>query len=216
MAAISKSFARNFIAEWISLLLGACLLSLPVSVVLPQLGAGLLVLPVIGALLGAAQWWVLHRRTEMSRWWIGTTALGACLGGALALAIAKAIPYFDQPWHWSDQPQGLLAGAGLGLSIGLLAGIAQLPLLRKKFTGTLQWPLVNALGAAVFLALLLGNPLAHSVQGLIDATFGGLPAVAGVATAVVALLYFLITPLFWILPTGIALQLLSHDPQSPR
>jgi|MudIll2142460700_1097286.scaffolds.fasta_scaffold66000_3 hypothetical protein len=130
---------------------------------------GWLMFPFLATLLGAAQWLVLRQRIPRSGWWILATVAGLNAGVALAQGAGQLLSRgTNQPWAWDSQPKILL----LYIFIGLLLGLAQLPILWRHIRGRVRWLLASLLGW-----LALGLVLGKSIDRMSDIfAFGAIPA----------------------------------------
>ena len=78
----TNRFQRTFLAKWILVTSGAFILALPISFIVPQLfqpitwAHHLAVAPIIGAVVGCAQWLMLRKRIALSGWWVLACAIG--------------------------------------------------------------------------------------------------------------------------------------------
>jgi NhaP-type Na+/H+ or K+/H+ antiporter len=112
-----------------------------------------------GAVVGTAQWLLLHRRLPHAFWWIAATAIGWAIGWAIGGAVAIAAFYQVM----------------IGATVGACAGIAQWQVLQRHMPGTIWWVLASAIGWTAGWAMS-------------DFLFGiGHGAVAGAMTGVVLL-----------------------------
>jgi len=127
---------------------------------------------VAGLVLGASQWWALRstpfgihlaenetnipniptRISQNARHWIGFTFAGAAIG-LIPAAVLGAILFL-----FASGLAGLLAGAALGLAVG----IGQWLILRRVSQQVALWLLVNTIGGAI-CGLLTITPI---VRGL--------------------------------------------------
>jgi hypothetical protein len=89
-----------------------------------------------GAVIGATQWLVLHRRLAVTPWWIVATAVG--MGGGLALGVALLGTDMD---GLTLPLRALVTGAGIG--------IAQFAVLRSITSRAPAWALIVTLGWAL-------------------------------------------------------------------
>ncbi len=81
--------------------------------------------PVIGLILGAAQWAVLRKRVRRSGWWVWATAAGWSIGSSLGQTTA-GLP-------------GVAAALVTGALLGLAMGAAQWPVLRGSVPEAIWW-----------------------------------------------------------------------------
>jgi hypothetical protein len=136
--------------------------------------AGALMLPIVGASMGALQWLVLRARIPKSGWWVLATGVGILGGigiaGALVQAIGRAT---GRQWNWDSKPQ-ILVVYGV---IGVFLALAQLPILRRHFNDFAYWPLFGIVGWLV-LGLIIGKSIDRTTDvfalGAIPAAFTGL------------------------------------------
>jgi hypothetical protein len=135
---------------------------------------GVLMFPVIAAVLGVLQWLVLRKRIPKSGWWILATILGLVAGVALAVVAVQAFTQVTGLEEYWNNPPAILM---LFLLIGFFLGLAQLPILWRHFRGSLLWLLASMMGWLV-LGIIMGGTIdipsdVFSV-GAIPAMFTGL------------------------------------------
>jgi hypothetical protein len=135
---------------------------------------GVIMIPVLAALLGVFQWLVLRRRIPKSGWWIPATLAGLLGGIALVGGLMKAMVHFTgREWNWDTIPGQLLVGG----VIGFLLALVQLPILWRRIPGFALWPLASTLGWFA-LCLIIGKSIDRTSDilalGAVPALFTGL------------------------------------------
>jgi hypothetical protein len=132
--------------------------------------AGWIMFPILATMLGAAQWLVLRERIPRSGWWILATAAGLNAGIALAQGAGQALSRgTNLSWAWDSQPKLLM----LYGFIGLLLGLAQVPILWRHIRSPARWLLDSMVGWLV-LDLIVGVSIDRMSDIL---AFGAIPAV---------------------------------------
>ena len=188
-ATLSNTRTRNadllFWLKWVVISMTAILLSygaiygviLIAKVISPSINedrlGGYILLPITATLLGVSQWFVLKRRIPKSGWWILATIVGIVGGIALVGVAVQAISNITgQEWNWDYLPALLT----FYLLIGLLLGLAQLPILWRHFRGAVLWLLANMFGWLV-LGLFVGVSIDRTSDifavGVVPAIFSG-------------------------------------------
>lgn len=150
---------------------------------------------VLGAVVGAGQWFVLRRRFEGSGQWIWVSALGGAVGGGTAVAVADRVGDM-----WGFEVGFLLGCAVLGAGLGL----AQWFLLRSRLPHAGWWVLASSVGFA------LGFGLGRGLGGALY--YASSDAIGEGLARLLATLIFLFLPLATFgLITGAALAWLSRS-----
>ncbi|MCB0124676.1 MAG: hypothetical protein KDE58_20615 [Caldilineaceae bacterium] len=141
-------------------------------------GAGL------GLALGAVQWWLLRRIFLVDALWIALSVVGGALGLAIGMLVADYAAAATVGETISRNRATMLAtGSALnaatgGLLFGLLLGLGQWLLLRRRVDSAACWIIANAVGwtTALGLAALVGTTGAIGwllVAGLINGVLTG-------------------------------------------
>jgi hypothetical protein len=135
---------------------------------------GALMLPIVGATMGALQWLVLRARIPKSGWWVLATGVGILGGMGIAGALVQAVGRATgRQWNWDSKPQ-LLVVYGV---IGVFLALVQLPILRRHFNGFAYWPFFGIVGWLA-LGLIMGKSIDRMSDvfalGVVPATFTGL------------------------------------------
>jgi hypothetical protein len=146
--------------------------------VLPELNEdrvfGGLIFPLMGALLGAAQWLVLRRWVARAGWWVLATAAGLPVGIAFSSGIIQLIGAITgRKWDWDFLPGMLVFYGGIGLCLTLAQGAV----LWRQIQGRALWLAAGLLGWLV-LGLLVGKSIDRMADilavGPVPAVFTGL------------------------------------------
>ncbi|NJO40571.1 MAG: protein kinase [Cyanobacteria bacterium CRU_2_1] len=106
---------------------------------------------LIGAAIGAAQWFVLQQRLVRTSWWIVATAIGYALGFLLTVSL------INSPSWWGYIVQGVVIGA--------LAGGAQWLILQRHVDKAIWWIVATTLGQAVGEAIAWVGSTYMNVSG---------------------------------------------------
>jgi len=193
----AAQFDRAFLTKWVLFTTGACILSLPVVIVLPQLGAGLVTAACVGAIVAYAQWLVLSRRIALSRWWVlaGAVSLGLTFPIGFSLSRAGFLPQF--------LAETAIGPTVVGVVVGLLSGILQMPLLKPHFTNAIWWVPASSVGWGLCLLVGSGNVLLDSVNASVA---GSSNLVVALVTGLAAFVYGLLFPIPFGLVTGAAIM----------
>jgi hypothetical protein len=124
--------------------------------------AGATMLPITATILGVCQWLVLRSRIPKSGWWILATIVGTTLAVGVVEIISR-IPRLE--WNWDAQT--------MFVSIGLMVALAQLPILREHFQGSVLWILFSVIGW-----LVMGSIVGVSIDRTSDIiAVGSIPAI---------------------------------------
>jgi hypothetical protein len=137
-----------------------------------------------GIWLGLAQWLVVRRFLAQAGWWVLATAVGLALGmGAATVTFNLSVGIMR-----GESNEGAIVSFAV---CGLIAGIAQWPVLRKSVTHAGWWPLASTLGHTTFLLLFVTISRGLDVSTLSAVPTGALcGAVYGIITGL---------PLVWLL-----------------
>ena len=197
----SDKFERTFLAKWILVTSGACVLGLPVSFIVAAIfnivypkETNLVVAPCIGAMVGYSQWLVLRKQIAVSGWW------------GLACAIGLGVPFIvgeilDEVGFLPHLPGGKILGLTIvGIIGGLLSGLLQMPLLRPHFAKAGWWILASSIGWGICcLAFSILDPLG----ALVASNMGGIPLV--VVTGLLVFVGLTMGPILLGVVTGVGL-----------
>jgi hypothetical protein len=116
--------------------------------------------PLVGALVGAAQWWVIRKRLRRAGWWIAAAIVGWFAG--LQLGVPRG--FFAPDPYWS------------GIAGGTVAGLLQSAVLRGQVRRPAVWvaaSLVSSLAAWV-AGTVVGLSLYDLLPGDLEYTSGAL------------------------------------------
>ena len=217
MIAATDKFEKSFLAKWILVTSGAFILALPVSFIVPQLfppitwAHHLAVAPIIGAVVGCAQWLMLRKRIALSGWWVLACAIGLGLPAIVNL-IASGVGLLP---HFPGGDGGRILGwTSLGIIGGLLSGLLQMPLLKPHFAKAGWW--IAASSAGWGLSLLAASTVLALVTLVSSSVAGSSSIVAGVLTGLTFFVGGLLFPIALGVATGVGLLWISRPaPLSP-
>jgi hypothetical protein len=129
---------------------------------------GVLMFPVLAALLGLFQWLILRRQVRRSGWWIAATVLGILVGMAVTAGIVAVWRrMLVRELNMEQLAPMVLAVFGLSL------GLAQLPVILRHIRGPALWVLASAAGW-LGLGLVIGRSIDRTTDIL---ALGAVPAV---------------------------------------
>jgi len=130
---------------------------------MPEAKAVFMSLPVFGALIGIAQWFVLWGRIRQSGWWVLATIVGGIVGAAVVSPVVLAIGEAVLGAFREGMAKALF-GALVGTVFGASVGIMQWLVLRRQvyraegwvLASTVAWAVSGAVGTAVVVGIILG------------------------------------------------------------
>lgn len=127
-----------------------------------------------GAIVGAAQGFVLQKQITVLSRWIAVSAAGLGVGMAIAMFFAASI------WETSNAVP-TLSVVILGLVVGVTFGIAQWSVLRRQVSHAGWWIIATALGMIGFFAIaqLLGGEGRELIAITVSALVLGFAAALG-------------------------------------
>jgi hypothetical protein len=161
-------------------------LGVPIFAVLGAMAGTPVVLGIVGAGLGTAQWPIIRRHVPSSGWWIVASILGMAIGLTVGVVLVEQVgrAVFGGPINF--RMLGVAARAASFGTIGLLGGgflgLAQWLVLRRHASGCKRWITVNAWSLAAGLAS--GSLLADGLVSRAGSLAGtGIMLVIGSAVA---------------------------------
>lgn len=213
MIAATDEFGKSFLAKWILVTSGAVILALPVAIIVPQLfppipwAQNLAVTPIIGAVVGCAQWLMLRKRIALSGWWVLACAIGLGLP-PIVESIASGVGLLP---HFPGGDGGRILGwTSLGIIGGLLSGLLQMPLLKPHFAKAGWWIAASSTGWGLCLLAASTIPaLATLVSSSVD---GSSNIVVGVLTGLTSFVGGLLFPISLGVATGVGLLWIAKRP----
>lgn len=206
MITANDKFERPFLTKWILVTGGAFILALPVSTIVPQLfppisGAHhLAVAPIIGAVVGCAQWLMLRKRIALSGWWVLACAIGLGLPPIVELIASGfgLLPHFPR-----GTGERILGWTSLGIIGGWLSGLLQMPLLKPHFAKAGWWIVASSAGWG--LSLLAASTVLALVTVVSSSVAGSSSIVAGVLTGLTFFVGGFLFPILLGVVTGVCL-----------
>jgi hypothetical protein len=128
--------------------------------------------PLLGILLGTFQWILLRAWAPRSGWWIAATAGGLIAGLAAGLGLVSG-PFraLDIQVDYDQMSPILFA------IVGIVLGLAQLPVIRRYLRAPALWVLASGLGWAalgVVIRKSIDRPTDMVALGAVPAAFTGL------------------------------------------
>jgi hypothetical protein len=163
--------------------------------VMAEMAAGAAGWALTGLIIGIGQWLAIRSRVRRAGWWVVATVVGWTLVGALQWFRARAMEEIMVEWvpwlgrrfmrqygPWFEMGMGMLSD---GL-VGLVIGVIQWPVLRKKVRGAGWWIAVSMLAWASTTVLVAVSSRVLQVPNdegiwLVVSLFGGL--IPGLVTA---------------------------------
>lgn len=123
-----------------------------------------------GLLVGVGQWLAIRSRIRRAGWWVVATVVAWTLAGSVQRFRAKGMEEIMRemvPWigsfswryvRWFDMGMGMLSD---GL-VGLVIGVVQWPVLRKKVRGAGWWIVISMLAwASIPVLVAILSPILH-------------------------------------------------------
>jgi len=211
--AATDEFEKSFLAKWILVTSGAVILALPVAIIVPQLfppipwAQNLAVTPIIGAVVGCAQWLMLRKRIALSGWWVLACAIGLGLPAIVNL-IASGVGLLP---HFPGGDGGRILGwTSLGIIGGLVSGLLQMPLLKPRFAKAGWW--IAASSAGWGLSLLAASTALALVTIVSSSVAGSSSIVAAILTGLTFFAGGLLFPISLGVATGVGLLWIAKRP----
>jgi hypothetical protein len=141
-------------------------LGAPIFGVLGAMAGTPVVLGIVGLILGGAQWPVMRRHINLSKWWILASSVGMAIGltaGVVTVEqIGRAIVGGPLNFRMLNIGARALSFATIGMMGGTCLGVAQWLVLRHVAQDCKRWIIAN--GASLALGLACGSLIADAAM----------------------------------------------------